>query len=137
MKPVIRGLDHVVLRVADLPAMQRFYCEALGCHVEKVQDDPGLVQLRAGVSLIDLRVVSEGNRDGGDAPAARRNMDHPCLRVEPFDADALRAHLSAHRATPGEAAERYGADGHGPSIYLLDPEGNTVEPKGPPRAALG
>ena len=33
---------------------------------------------------------------------------------------------------PGEIVSRYGADGQGPSMYLSDPEGNTVELKGPP-----
>jgi glyoxylase I family protein len=136
MKPTIRGIDHVVLRVVDMAAMARFYCDALGCHIEKEQPDLGLVQLRAGHSLIDL-LAQHGPIDRPDSgvPGAGRNMDHLCLRVEPFDADALRAHLSAHGARPGEPAERYGADGYGPSFYLFDPEGNMVELKGPPSAA--
>ena len=32
----------------------------------------------------------------------------------------------------GATSTRYGAEGDGPSIYILDPEGNTVELKGPP-----
>ena len=35
MKPTIRGIDHVVLRVTDMAAMTRFYCDAVGCRVEK------------------------------------------------------------------------------------------------------
>jgi len=35
-----------------------------------------------------------------------------------------------------EIKSRYGADGDGPSIYLRDPEGNGVELKGPPSAAV-
>lgn len=68
MKPTIRAIDHVVLRVADMAAMTRFYCDALGCHVEKEQPDLGLVQLRAGDALIDLLSV------GGpiDRPTAAR-----------------------------------------------------------------
>ena len=50
----ILGLDHVVLRVHDLQRMVRFYCDVLGCTVERVQDQLGLTQLRAGESLIDL-----------------------------------------------------------------------------------
>ena len=61
-------------------------------------------------------------------------MDHLCLRVEPFDAEALKAHLTQHGARPGNAVERYGAEGLGPSLYLFDPEGNMVELKGPTRA---
>ncbi|MGB1884670.1 MAG: VOC family protein, partial [Gammaproteobacteria bacterium] len=31
-----------------------------------------------------------------------------------------------------EVHERYGADGFGDSVYVTDPEGNTVELKGAP-----
>lgn len=132
----ILGLDHVVLRVKDLPRMTRFYCDVLGCSVEKVQEALGLTQLRAGESLIDL-VALEGElgRRGGAGPGAEgRNVDHFCLRIEPFDAGALAAHLAAHGVKADEAKTRYGADGYGPSVYLTDPEGNVVELKGPPSA---
>ncbi|ARK88463.1 VOC family protein [Burkholderia pseudomallei] len=133
MKFHIHEIDHVVLRAADLAAMTRFYCDVLGCHVEKEQRELGLVQLRAGRSLIDLLAVGAPiDRAGSGAPGKGRNMDHLCLRVEPFDAAALRTHLAAHGARPGDEARRYGADGYGPSLYLFDPEGNMVELKGPP-----
>ncbi|ARK61608.1 VOC family protein [Burkholderia pseudomallei] len=133
MKFHIHEIDHVVLRAADLAAMTRFYCDVLGCHVEKEQRELGLVQLRAGRSLIDLLAVGTPiDRAGSGAPGKGRNMDHLCLRVEPFDAAALRTHLAAHGARPGDEARRYGADGYGPSLYLFDPEGNMVELKGPP-----
>lgn len=127
------GLDHVVLRVRDVAGMRRFYCEVLGCREERVNGGLGLYQLRAGRSLIDLvDVAGELGRRGGAAPGADgHNMDHLCLRVEPFDAAAIRAHLTAHGVDAGEAVMRYGAEGEGPSIYLADPEGNTVELKGP------
>lgn len=130
-------LDHVVLRVCDRQAVQRFYVDVLGCTVEKVQEDLGLWQLRAGSSLIDLVPVDgKLGREGGAAPGQEgRNLDHLCLRVDPFDADAIRAHLRAHGIDAGEPASRYGADGQGPSIYVTDPEGNVVELKGPPFAA--
>lgn len=130
------GIDHVVLRVVDEPRMTRFYCEVLGCTVEKRQDALGLIQLRAGRSLIDLVPVSGRLGRAGGAPPGRegRNMDHLCLRIEPFDAKAIQAHLRAHGVVPGEVERRYGAEGDGPSIYISDPEGNTVELKGPPEA---
>jgi catechol 2,3-dioxygenase-like lactoylglutathione lyase family enzyme len=127
-------LDHLVLRVRDREAVQRFYVDVLGCTLDKVQEDLGLWQLRAGTSLIDL-VPIDGKlgREGGAAPGKEgRNLDHLCLRVEPFDADAIRAHLRAHGVEAGEPASRYGADGQGPSLYVTDPEGNVVELKGPP-----
>jgi len=132
----IREIDHIVLRVVDLERMLAFYCGALGCPVEKRQDEIGLVQLRAGSSLIDL-VPLDGKlgRMGGAAPGKEgRNLDHFCLRVEPFDAAAIRAHLARHGVEAGAVESRYGAEGEGPSIYITDPEGNVVELKGPPAA---
>jgi glyoxylase I family protein len=130
----LRGIDHVVLRVVDLEAMLHFYCEVLGCAVERRQAEIGLVQLRAGASLIDFVSVSGPlGLEGGAAPGVGgRNMDHVCLRVEPFDPTVIAAHLARCGVAVGEVARRYGAEGFGPSVYLTDPEGNAVELKGPP-----
>jgi catechol 2,3-dioxygenase-like lactoylglutathione lyase family enzyme len=132
----IRDIDHVVLRVRDLERMIGFYCGTLGCALEWRRDDLGLVHLRAGRSLIDLVPVDGPlGRKGGAAPGAEgRNMDHLCLRVEPFDAAAIAAHLRARGAQVSEVAPRYGADGNGPSLYVRDPEDNVVELKGPPQS---
>lgn len=129
----IGEIDHVVLRVVDREAMQRFYCEVLGCREERRQDEIGLVQLRAGASLIDL-VAVDGRigRHGGAAPGTEaHNMDHLCLRVEDYDEAAILTHLQAHGVRIGELGQRYGARGEGPSLYLYDPQGNRVELKGP------
>jgi glyoxylase I family protein len=130
---IIHGLDHVVLRVRDVAGMQRFYCEVLGCSVEKVQAEIGLTQLRAGRALIDLvDVAGKLGRMGGAPPGAEgRNMDHLCLRVERLDGAALRPWLESQGVKPGEIVSRYGAEGDGPSMYITDPEGNVVELKGP------
>lgn len=130
----IREIDHLVLRVLDLEAMIRFYVAVLGCRVERRVDELGLVQLRAGRSLIDLVTVDGAlGRQGGAPPGAEgRNLDHFCLRVEPFDEAAIRRQLAAAGLPAGETTTRYGAEGMGPSIYIHDPEGNTVELKGPP-----
>jgi len=124
----IQGLDHVVLRVADLERAVRFYCEVVGCREERRVESISLVQLRAGAALIDL-VPAEGTPE-----VAGGNMDHFCLRIDPFDEADLRAHLAAHGVDVGEVARRYGAEGDGPSLYLQDQDGNTVELKGPPDA---
>ena len=129
----IRDIDHIVLRVVNLELMQRFYIEVLGCAIERRQDEIGLVQLRAGRSLVDL-VPVDGKLGlaGGAAPGREgRNVDHVCFRVEPFEADAIHSHLAACGVDAGKVESRYGAEGEGPSIYLNDPEGNTVELKGP------
>ncbi|TCV94812.1 glyoxylase I family protein [Luteibacter rhizovicinus] len=130
----LRAIDHVVLRVVDGDAMQRFYCDVLGCSEERRQDEIGLVQLRAGSSLIDL-VAMDGKlgRMGGAPPGAEgHNVDHICLSVEGYDEAAIKAHLQAHGVRIGDVGSRYGAQGEGPSIYLYDPQGNMVELKGPP-----
>ena len=129
-----RELDHVVLRVNDVPRALRFYWQVLGCVEERRADKIGLVQLRAGRSLIDLvDVKGEIGKKGGPAPDRKgHNMDHFCVRVDPFDETAIRRHLEHFGIEAGPTETRYGAEGSGPSIYLQDPEGNTVELKGPP-----
>ena len=129
----ILGLDHVVLRVADLDAAMAFYQGVLGCTEERRIDAIGLVQLRAGAALIDLVPVDSplGRRGGGTAGPTGRNLDHFCLRVEPFDPDAIQAALRGAGFDPGDVTRVYGAEGYGPSIYVDDPDGNTVELKGP------
>ena len=129
----VREIDHVVLRVSDAEAMTGFYRDVLGCPVEKRQDEIGLIQLRAGRSLIDLVPIDGAlGRAGGAAPGrGGRNLDHFCLRVDPFDEAAIRRRLAEHGVDAGPVASRYGAEGEGPSIYVADPEGNVVELKGP------
>jgi glyoxylase I family protein len=131
----IRRIDHVVLRVRDVAAALRFWVDALGCKVERSSDALGLHQLRAGESLIDLVPVDGPlGRLGGAAPAGEgRNVDHVALALASFDEAAIRAHLAAHGVEPGDVAERYGAAGTGPSMYVRDPDGNVVELKGPAR----
>jgi glyoxylase I family protein len=129
----IGEIDHVVLRAIDMETMRSFYCDVLGCREERRQDEIGLLQLRAGASLIDLVAIdSKLGRHGGAAPGVEgHNMDHLCLRVENYDEAAILAHLKAHDVRIGELGSRYGARGEGPSIYLYDPQGNMVELKGP------
>ncbi len=129
----IHGLDHVVLRTAQLEPMIRFYCDVLGCSVERTLDELGLVQLRAGASLIDLvDVHGPIGRTGGDAPGqGARNLDHFCIRVDAFDVESLRASLATVGVTVGDDGRRYGAEGFGVSLYIEDPDGNVVELKGP------
>ena len=128
------GLDHVVLRVADLERALGFYCGVLGCVEERRIEALGLVQLRAGAALVDLVDIAAPLGRAGGAAAGReaRNMDHFALQLAPFDADAIRTHLEAHGIECGDVAERYGAQGMGPSIYVTDPDGNVVELKGVP-----
>lgn len=129
----VKRIDHVVFRVRDLEASVAYYEGVLGCQVARRRPDLGLVHIRAGDSMVDL-VAIDGRlgRAGGAGPAAEgRNVDHLCLRVEPFDERAIVEHLAAHGIAPkGDASTNFGAEGDGLSLYFTDPDGNTIELKG-------
>lgn len=130
----IQRIDHLVLRVRDLARSLRFYGDVLGCEVVRQREHLGLVHLRAGASMIDLVSVDGtlGARGGAAAGEEGRNVDHLCLRIEPFDEAALRTHLARFGLAPvGPAETNFGAEGDGPSLYFTDPDGNTIELKGP------
>lgn len=131
----IKGLDHVVIRARNMEAMCAFYCDVLGCTVEReASAELGLTQLRAGSALIDIvSVDGELGRAGGAPPGKEgRNMDHFCVFLEDFDEQEIRSHLASFNVSGSDLEQRYGAKGYGPSIYIQDPEGNTVELKGTP-----
>jgi len=135
MKPFsIRCLDHAVLRVSNLERSVDFYTRVLGCEVKKRREDLGLVHLSAGVSMLDLVDIAGkvGQRGGGPVVPEGPNMDHFCLRVDPFDAEAILAYLDREQVKRlTDVEQRFGAEGTGPSVYIHDPDGNTVELKGP------
>ena len=123
-------IDHIVLRTEHAEDLIRFYSKVLGCKVERtLSPETGLTQLRAGKSLIDIVTVdSELGRSGGGPPTAKdNNLDHFCLRIEPIGETRLRNWLESQGIEGGEFETRYGAEGFGPSIYIRDPDGNTVE----------
>jgi catechol 2,3-dioxygenase-like lactoylglutathione lyase family enzyme len=136
----VERIDHIVLRVADMGRSIAFYVGILGLRVERRRDDLGLVQLRAGASIVDLVSLDGalGAKGGGGPGPEGRNLDHFCLRIEPFD-EARLADLLAEqgRALVGRAAENYGAEGFGPSLYIADLDGNVIELKGPAASAAG
>lgn len=129
----VQHIDHVVFRVADLSRSVEFYRAVLGCEVVRQREHLGLVHLRAGTSMIDLVSVDGklGSR-GGAAPAQEaRNVDHLCLRIEPFNEPDIVAHLGNHGLAPfGRAEVNIGAEGDGLSLYFPDPDGNVIELKG-------
>lgn len=130
----LAGLDHVVLLVRDLDRALTFYVDCLGATIERRVDTIALTQLRVGDSLIDLIALDkdQGAWAREKAAGGGRNMEHLCIEIWPFDDATLRAHLAAHDVKIVDEGKRYGARGTGPSFYVLDPDGNTVELKGPP-----
>lgn len=130
----VQGFDHIVLRVRDKARMLAFYRDVLGLTVDRDRPEIGLTHVRAGPQMIDL-ITLDGQlgKAGGAGPGREgRNLDHFALQVRPFDEAAIRAHLARHGVEVVEEGRRYGADGTGFSLYVRDPEGNTVELKGPP-----
>jgi glyoxylase I family protein len=122
----VQELDHVVLRCHDQDRMLDFYVRILGLTEERRLEAIGLIQLRAGRSLVDLVPDADG------APREHPNVDHVCLAITTPDLDSVVRYLvTAGVETIGEPMVRYGARGYGLSIYCRDPEGNVVELKGP------
>jgi catechol 2,3-dioxygenase-like lactoylglutathione lyase family enzyme len=127
----LAGLDHVVLLVRDMDLARRFYCEVVGCRVDTELAQYGMLQLRAGRSLIDLVDVSAEEGTWARPPVeGGRNMDHLCIAADGFTPEAVRDHLANHGVEIVEEGERYGASGNGYSIYFNDPFGNQIELKG-------
>ena len=126
----IARIDHLVLRTTKLEEMLHFYCKVLNCDIEReTNKEMGLIQLRAGDALIDLvSVESELGRKGGTAPTKTgNNLDHFCLQLKSISEAKILEHLKQHGIQVGKFENRYGAQGMGRSIYIEDPEGNTVE----------
>jgi glyoxylase I family protein len=120
----IAELDHVVLRCRNQERMLDFYTRILGLTEERRLDSIGLIQLRAGASMLDLVPT--------DTPRVESalNVDHVCLGIAATDLTTVSAYLEEHGvAVLGEPAQRYGARGFGASIYIRDPEDNTIELK--------
>ena len=88
------GLDHVVLRCADIETSLAFYCDELGLAPDRVEEwrrgETFFPSVRIdATTLIDLFPAPPGR---SPTPAtARKNMEHFCLVIEPADLDALAA----------------------------------------------
>jgi glyoxylase I family protein len=128
IKPV--AIDHIVLRSEHYRELIDFYCNVIGCTLEReTSAEFGLTQLRAGNALIDIVDVNgELGKPGGAAPGPTgNNLDHFCLQIETFDEAELITYLKSHGIETGEFHERNGAQGMGRSLYISDIDGNTVE----------
>jgi catechol 2,3-dioxygenase-like lactoylglutathione lyase family enzyme len=114
------GLDHVVLNVADVERSLAFYCGELGLGPERVEE-----WRRGAVLFPSVRIDRHTIIDLLAAPRSGENTDHLCLVVEPVDLEALKA-TGRFEVIDGPAV-RFGARGDGTSLYVRDPDGNTVE----------
>ena len=126
------SLDHVVIRAIAIEPMLHFYRDVLGCAVAKHNEPLGLWHLRAGPTMIDLIDMTGSLGLTGGPPPGRvgHNMDHLCLRIHPFDVDVVRNFLGGHGIKTEPPGRRFGAQGDGLSLYVKDPEGNSIELRG-------
>jgi len=120
--PAVRplGLDHVVLNVADTELSLAFYLGELGLEPVRVEE-----WRRGEVFFASVRVDPTTIIDLLETPPTGRNVDHLCLVVEPTDFAALKA--SGRFDVVDGPDIRFGAQGDGTSLYVRDPDGNTIE----------
>jgi catechol 2,3-dioxygenase-like lactoylglutathione lyase family enzyme len=112
------GFDHVVINTQNAEALLAFYCDELG--LEPVRVD----EWRQGEVLFpSVRVNPHTIVDLFPADRTGQNMNHFCLVIEPTDLDEIAA-----RFPDSQRADRlFGAQGFASSVYINDPDGNTVE----------
>jgi catechol 2,3-dioxygenase-like lactoylglutathione lyase family enzyme len=120
----VRNLDHIVLRCADVETSLAWYGTRLGLPLERVDE------WRAGETFfpsvrIDATTIIDLFPSDAAPVAASGNLDHFCVVIEPTDLDAVKA--SGDFDVIDGPARRWGAQGDGTSLYVLDPDGNTVE----------
>ena len=125
-------IDHIVLRTDRSQDLVDFYCDVIGCSVEReTSPEFGLVQLRAGSALIDIvnvNVNAKLGQIGGPAPQATgNNLDHFCLQIQPCKEAELITYLESKGVACSGFEERYGAQGKGRSLYIKDIAGNNLE----------
>jgi|GEM_PF-356734 len=126
----VAGIDHLVLRTNQVDRMLDFYTRVLGCRIERQSSaETGLTQLRAGFSLVDIvDVDGRLGRLGGAAPTSQgNNLDHFCLQIKAIPEQEIVSYLRECGIEVGDFTDRYGAQGLGRSVYIQDPDGNTVE----------
>ncbi|MER5474130.1 VOC family protein [Streptomyces sp. NPDC002685] len=116
----VKAFDHLVLNVEDVERSLGFYTGLLGLAPVR------LAEWRAGqVPFPSVRITAETIIDLVDGPRGESNVDHICLTVEPLDWDQVIA--SGSFTVLDGPVDRFGARGTATSVYVQDPDGNTVE----------
>jgi catechol 2,3-dioxygenase-like lactoylglutathione lyase family enzyme len=116
----VKAFDHLVLNVTDVERALGFYCGLLGLEPVRVE------QWRAGqVGFPSVRVTADTIIDLVRRPRGQSNVDHLCLVVDPLDWHAVIA--SGVFTVLEGPVQRFGARGTATSLYVQDPDHNTVE----------
>jgi catechol 2,3-dioxygenase-like lactoylglutathione lyase family enzyme len=118
LRPI--GFDHLVLVVADVERSLAWYVDEVGAEAVRVEE------WRAGQAQFpSVRLSAESIIDVIAGQRSGQNVDHLCVVVEPVDLAEVAA--SGRFDVLDGPATRYGAQGDGTSLYVRDPDGNTVE----------
>jgi catechol 2,3-dioxygenase-like lactoylglutathione lyase family enzyme len=112
------GVDHLVVNSADIERSLAWYCDLLGLEPVRVDE-----WRRGEVLFPSVRVDAETIIDLFPAERTGENVNHFCLVIEPADLDELAAQFPGARRADG----LFGAQGFASSLYVADPDGNTVE----------
>lgn len=118
----VHALDHIVLTTTDVERSLAWYTGALGLPGVRVEE-----WRRGEVPFPSVRVNDATIIDVFGAERSGINMDHLCLVVDRADVDAVAAGTDERFVVVDGPGHRFGARGDGWSIYVLDPDGNTVE----------
>jgi catechol 2,3-dioxygenase-like lactoylglutathione lyase family enzyme len=118
----VTGLDHIVLNSADVERSVAWYRDELG--LEPVRLDEWR---RGEVPFPSLRIDDATLVDVLAAERSGSNVDHVCLVIEPADLAALAASGRFDVVGDGPVEGLFGARGFATSLYVRDPDGNTVE----------
>ena len=120
--PRVVGLDHIVLNCADVERSLAWYCDELGLEPVRVDE-----WKRGETFFPSVRVDATTIIDLFPAERSGTNMDHVCLVIEPTDLAALAASGRFDVVGDGPSDHLFGAQGYATSLYVRDPDGNTVE----------
>ncbi len=116
----VRELDHIVLNVADLERSLSWYVDLLGLEPDRVDE------WRAGdAPFPSVRINDHCIIDLFATDRTGTNLDHLCLVADRADVEAI-ADDPRFDVITGPVP-RWGARGDGWSVYVRDPDGNTVE----------
>ena len=119
----VTGLDHIVLRCADVEVSLAFYCDELGLAPERVDE-----WRRGEVLFPSVRIDAHTLIDLLAGEPTGTNVDHVCLVIDdPAELDRIVASGAWDVVGDGPRDGLFGAQGFARSLYVRDPDGHVIE----------